>query len=128
MRTFPFTSPPSCTISFCVVISPLIRDWVWISTRSSAKIAPVTVPPTMASRVYTSPSTTPPLAISTCRSARMLPRTVPSTLTTPLVSRRPVISMPTDTMERPGSLALPDPEGPVGFRAGSLPENIDISS
>src|SRR5213595_2984688 len=45
----------------------------WISTRSSARMLPWTSPPMIASRLITSPSTSPPFPTSTCRPARTVP-------------------------------------------------------
>src|SRR5919106_1098203 len=113
MRMTPLISPPSCTNSLRVAMSPWTTLVPWISTRSSAWIPPRTSPPTMASRVNTSPSTTPPLATSTWRAARTVPTTVPSTFITPSANRSPVTFIPAPMIDSPVTASA----GPCPFSA-----------
>src|SRR5881628_1156752 len=75
----------------------------WISTRSSARMLPRTSPPMIASRLITSPSTSPPFPTSTWRPARTVPTTVPSIFTTPSAVMSPTTRIPAPMIERPVS-------------------------
>src|SRR5439155_761151 len=103
MRTTPLISPPSCTSSRFAAMSPCTTLVDWISMRSSARMLPRTSPPMIASRLITSPSTSPPLPTSTCRPARTVPTTVPSIFTTPSAVMSPTTRIPAPMIERPVS-------------------------
>src|ERR1700694_1327805 len=61
----------------------------------------------IASRLMTSPSTSPPLATSTCFAARTVPFTVPSIFTTPSAEMSPTTRMPAPMIDNPGTASRP---------------------
>src|SRR6185503_6532671 len=70
---------------------------------------PRTSPPMIASRLTTSPSTSPPLATRTCRAACTVPTTVPSIFTTPSAEMSPTTRMPVPMIESPETASPPAP-------------------
>src|SRR5574341_1460295 len=111
IRTTPLISPPSCTSNRRVVMSPCTTLVAWSSTRSCPCTLPRTSPPTIASRVTMSPSTSPPFATSTWRPARIVPTTTPSTFTTPSAVMSPTPRIPVPMIESPASAPSPPPRG-----------------
>src|SRR5712691_5985037 len=103
MRMTPLISPPSCTSRRLLVMSPCMTLEAWISARSPATTVPRTSPPMIASRVMTSPSTSPPFATSTWRPARTVPTTLPSIFTTPSAVMSPTTRMPVPMIDSAAS-------------------------
>src|SRR5881394_144388 len=63
----------------------------------------------IASRLTTSPSTSPPFATSTCFAACTVPTTVPSIFTTPSAEISPTTRMPAPMIDSPVTTSPPDP-------------------
>src|SRR6266487_343000 len=70
---------------------------------------PRTSPPMIASRLTTSPSTSPPLATRTCFAACTVPTTVPSIFTTPSAEMSPTIRIPVPMIDNPVTASPPAP-------------------
>src|SRR6266540_2947241 len=80
-------------------------------------MAPRTSPPMIASRLTTSPSTSPPFATSTCFAARTVPTTVPSIFTTPSASMSPTTRIPPPMIERPATDSPPPIPAPFSVNS-----------
>src|SRR6266540_4782412 len=71
----------------------------------------------IASRLTTSPSTSPPFATNTCLAARTVPTTVPSIFTTPSASMSPTTRIPPPMMESPATDSPPPIPAPFSVNS-----------
>src|SRR3989454_5979791 len=83
----------------------------------------------MASRLTTSPSTSPPRATNTCFAARTVPFTEPSIFTTPSAEMSPMTRIPAPMIDSPGTPSrLPPGAAPFSENTAiSVPPSLDPS-